>query len=223
MLLPVLTVVVAVGAAVAFIIFGITVSKRGASDDLEERLERYGGRDWVPDAQGDGQRRRAPGRLAQAVDQAVSERSFTGNIRTDLARADLRLTVGEWLIVRVGTTFLGFGIGVLLGSATNGLSVLVGLIGAVVGFFAPVIYLKMRTRKRVKAFVNQLGDTISLMSNSLRAGYSLLQTMEMVSRESPRRSPMSSAAWSTRLGSGSIPRRRCPTSSAASPATISIS
>jgi len=30
-----------------------------------------------------------------------------------------------------------------------------------------------------------LGDTISLMSNSLRAGYSLLQTMEMVSRESP--------------------------------------
>ncbi len=223
MLLPILTVVVAMGAAIAFIIFGITISRRGASDDLEERLERYGGRNWTPDSQGDGLNRRAPGRLAQAVEQAVSQKSFTGNVRTDLARADLRLTVGEWLIVRVGMTILGFGVGVLLGSATNGLGVLIGLIGAVVGFYAPVIYLKMRTRKRVKAFVNQLGDTISLMSNSLRAGYSLLQTMEMVSRESPRRSPMSSAAWSTRSGSGSTPRRRCPTSSGASPATILIS
>jgi tight adherence protein B len=185
MLLPVLTLVVAVGMAITFIIFGITVSRRGASEDLEERLERYGGRDWTPDASGDGLTRRAPGRLAQAVEQAVAEKSFTGNVRTGLARADLRLTVGEWLIVRAGAMLLGFGTGVLLGSATNGLSVLVGLIGAVAGFFAPVIYLRMRTRKRVKAFVNQLGDTISLMSNSLRAGYSLLQTMEMVSRESP--------------------------------------
>jgi tight adherence protein B len=185
MLLPILTVVVAAGAAIAFIIFGITVSRHGASDDLEERLERYGRRDRARVTQGDGPTRRAPGRLAQAVEQAVSEKSFSGNVRTELARANLRLTVGEWLIVRAGATILGFGLGVLLGSATNGLSVLVGLIGAVIGFFAPVIYLKMRIRSRVKAFVNQLGDTISLMSNSLRAGYSLLQTMEMVSRESP--------------------------------------
>lgn len=185
MLLPILTVVVTVAAAVTFIIFGITVSKRGASEDLEMRLERYGGRDWTPERQEDALTRRAPGRLAQVVDQAVSEKSFTDNVRTELARADLRLTAGEWLIVRAGATLLGFGAGVLLGTATNGLGILVGLIGAVVGFFGPVIYLKMRIRGRVKAFVNQLGDTISLMSNSLRAGYSLLQTMEMVSRESP--------------------------------------
>ena len=37
---------------------------------------------------------------------------------------------------------------------------------------------------RIKKFIDQLGDTISLMANSLRAGYSLLQTMELVSRES---------------------------------------
>jgi tight adherence protein B len=46
----------------------------------------------------------------------------------------------------------------------------------------------MRTNRRRKAFVNQLGDTITMMANSLRAGYSLLQTMELVARESP--SPM---------------------------------
>ncbi len=185
MLLPFITVAVAVAAAIAFIGFGLTVSRQGTSEELEERLERYGGRDWTPTKDG-GSDRRAPGRLSKVVDKAVSEKSFSGNIRIDLARADLRLTVGEWLIVRLGALLIGFAIGVLIGSLTNkDLTFLVGLVGVVVGFFAPGIYIKMRIRKRVKAFVNQLGDTISLMANSLRAGYSLLQTMEMVSREQP--------------------------------------
>jgi tight adherence protein B len=106
-------------------------------------------------------------------------------MRTQLARADLRLTVGEWLIIRLGAILLGFALGVFLGGLVQGLTLLIGFVGGVVGFFAPTIYIKLRIRGRVKAFVNQLGDTISLMANSLRAGYSLLQTMEMVSRESP--------------------------------------
>jgi tight adherence protein B len=185
MLLPFITVAVAVAAAIAFIGFGLTVSRQGTSEELEERLERYGGRDWTPTKDG-GADRRAPGRLSKVVDKAVSEKSFSGTIRIDLARADLRLTVGEWLIVRSGAVLIGFAVGVLIGSLTNkDLTFLVGLVGVVVGFFAPGIYIKMRIRGRVKAFVNQLGDTISLMANSLRAGYSLLQTMEMVSREQP--------------------------------------
>ena len=162
---------------------GIAVARQGSTEDLGERLKRYGSRDYTAQLD-EGANRRAPGRLAQAVEQAVAERSFTGNIRTRLARADLRLTVGEWLILRLVITILVGGIGVLLGGL-GGLSILTGLIGAVVGFFASDIYVSLRIRRRVKAFVNQLGDTITLMSNSLRAGYSLLQTMDMVSRESP--------------------------------------
>src|SRR4051812_28010509 len=127
MLLPILTIAVAVAAAVAFIIFGLTVARQGASEDLEERLERYSGRDWKASRQDDdGLTRRAPGRLARAVEQAVAEKSFTGNLRTQLARADLRLTVGEWLIIRLGALILCFGIGVLLGGITQGLTFLVG-------------------------------------------------------------------------------------------------
>jgi tight adherence protein B len=185
MLLPIITIAVAVAAAIAFIGFGLTVARQGASEDLDERLERYGGRDWMPSSKDEGLTRRAPGRLAQAVEQAVAEKSFSGTTRTQLARADLRLTVGEWLIIRVGAVILGFGVGVLVGGLTHGLTFLVGFVGGAIGFFAPTIYLKLRTRRRVKSFVNQLGDTISLMANSLRAGYSLLQTMDMVSRESP--------------------------------------
>lgn len=183
-IVTVIAIAIAVAAAIALVGFGITVSRQGASDDLEERLERYGGRDVKPLAEEDGRGRRTPGRLAQVVEQAVAEKTFTGNIRADLARADLRLTVGEWLVVRLVIVILGFLLGVLLGQFTEGLALLVGLVFAALGYFAPGWYLKFRIRGRVKKFINQLGDTITLMANGLRAGYSLLQAMDMVSKES---------------------------------------
>ncbi|HET6261064.1 MAG TPA: type II secretion system F family protein, partial [Chloroflexia bacterium] len=60
-----------------------------------------------------------------------------------------------------------------------------GLMGMAVGFFGIDWYVKFRISKRLKDFNAQLGDTISLMANSLRSGYSLLQSMELVSREAP--------------------------------------
>jgi tight adherence protein B len=59
------------------------------------------------------------------------------------------------------------------------------LIGFVVGFFLPKLFVKMRQKKRLKQFNNQLGDGITLMANGLRAGYSLLQAMDAVGREMP--------------------------------------
>jgi tight adherence protein B len=184
MLLNLIIVLIAVGAAGGLILFGISASRDSTSEQLGERLERYTSRDYQPNSP-DLSRRKPPGRLAQAVDRAVAERSFTGNIRTDLARADLRLTVGEWLVARVMFVVMGTAMGLFLGRMTDGLVLLVAIVGAVVGFFGPSIYLKMRIKGRVKKFVNQLGDTITLMANSLRAGYSLLQTMEMVAKETP--------------------------------------
>ena len=51
------------------------------------------------------------------------------------------------------------------------------------GFFAPRFYLGMVRKRRLKSFNNQLADTINLMVNGIRAGYSVLQAMEAVSRE----------------------------------------
>src|SRR5204863_8057553 len=54
---------------------------------------------------------------------------------------------------------------------------------AILGWFVPRLWLARRQAARLKAFNNQLGDTIGLMSNSLRSGMSLVQSMEMISRE----------------------------------------
>src|SRR5205814_6395068 len=65
------------------------------------------------------------------------------------------------------------------------MQVIFTIAGIAVGFFAPDWYVKFRMGKRIKSFNEQLGDTIGLLANSLRSGYSLLQSMELVSRESP--------------------------------------
>jgi tight adherence protein B len=95
------------------------------------------------------------------------------------------LTVGEFFLLRLlscaGGFVLGFFIIATLLSPAFG--ILTGIISGFLGFVIPVMVMSMKGKMRIKKFVGQLGDTISLMANSLRAGYSLLQTMELVSRE----------------------------------------
>ncbi|MCE5285123.1 MAG: type II secretion system F family protein [Pelosinus sp.] len=59
------------------------------------------------------------------------------------------------------------------------------LVGSILGFFLPILFLKLRREKRVRAFNGQLGDSLILIANSLRTGYSFMQSIEMVAREMP--------------------------------------
>jgi tight adherence protein B len=59
------------------------------------------------------------------------------------------------------------------------------LIGLVLGFILPNVYLKRRQASRLQKFNDQLADMLNLMVNGLRAGYSTMQAMEAVSRELP--------------------------------------
>jgi tight adherence protein B len=74
--------------------------------------------------------------------------------------------------------------------------VILGLVGALalqnpfalivlgaVGFYLPKFWVGRRQSSRLRAFNEQLADTIALMGNSLRSGMSLLQSMELISRE----------------------------------------
>jgi tight adherence protein B len=54
---------------------------------------------------------------------------------------------------------------------------------AVAGAAAPFWFLRYRAGQRLKRFSNMLADTIVMMANSLRSGYSMLQSMELVSKE----------------------------------------
>ncbi|HXK42534.1 MAG: type II secretion system F family protein [Anaerolineae bacterium] len=120
-----------------------------------------------------------PSKLGKAVDRAVAGRGFANTLADQLARADLKLTVGEYLIISVT---VGLGAALLFYILNRAILIPVGLI---VGFLGPRIYLSQRQSSRLKAFDAQLGDALNLMVNSLRAGYSTLQAMDVISKEMP--------------------------------------
>lgn len=181
--LTILLIVVAVG----LLIVGIVSSREGVSSaDVEERLERFSTH-HVPGQVDDDERSRDENAIAGRVGQAVQNRNVGKSMATMLARADVRMTVGEFMLMRMGTATGGGLLGFVLGRGFSEplLGLLVGLVVGVIGWMAPHWWISSVATKRAKHFNDQLGDTIGLMANSLRAGYSLLQTMELASRETP--------------------------------------
>ena len=96
-----------------------------------------------------------------------------------LSRADLRLRTSEWMGIRIGAAILLAAIGFVRFGLGPQFIVL-----AVIGYFAPRFYLGYRQSKRLKAFNDQLGDTLILMSNALKTGYSIAQTIDVVANKS---------------------------------------
>lgn len=105
----------------------------------------------------------------------------TQKLAVELGRADLKLTPSEFIAINMLAIVFGFLLMFVLGRG----SLLLGLLGGILGFYAPRLWVRQLQARRLNAFNNQLGDTLILLSNSLRSGYSLLQSMETVSRELP--------------------------------------
>jgi tight adherence protein B len=167
-------------AGIVCLVAGIDRALRRDRTTLDKRLRRYGGRAYQlsDEEQKQAASVQVTQLLAKRVEASISGRMFAAALQTDLARANLKLTVGEFLIVQFAVTAVVGSLAWLL----SGL-VLVGAVFGAVGWFVPKLWLGRRRAKRLKAFNNQLADTIGLVSNSLRSGMSLVQSMEMISRE----------------------------------------
>lgn len=59
------------------------------------------------------------------------------------------------------------------------------LLFGVLGSLIPTVIQRQQQTKKAKLFNSQLPDTLTLASNSLKAGYSFLQAMDVVAREMP--------------------------------------
>jgi len=122
--------------------------------------------------------------LAQ-LNRGLLRRGFGANLARDIARADLKLRVSEFLAIWIGVT-VGVPLALILLSPflpalANPIA---WVVGGVVGFLLPRFWLNRRISKRLGAFNALLADTITLIANALRAGSSFLQAIELVVRES---------------------------------------
>jgi tight adherence protein B len=173
---------VLIGGGALIVILLLLYIFGGEEEEVVERLERYAAA--PPVRRGEGPSRPAPSRraipLTESLNRAIAGRGFAEDLRLQLARADLKITPAEFLVMQI----LSAGLGLLLAQLIFRFLPLT-LLGAVAGFFAPRLYVAWRQRRRLQAFNAQLGDAINLMVNGLRAGYSVLQAMEAVARELP--------------------------------------
>ena len=168
---------------IVFAVFALIARRASGGPDMTSRLNQYAARQQNAIEQ---ERSRAFDRL----NAAVSQGKRGGQIARNLARADLKLTVAEFIGIKILSAIAGAAIGAFIGRASFEAQVASGLTGAILISFVPDLYVSYAARRRVRAFNNQLGDSINLLANSLRSGYSFLQSMELVSREAP--APMSS-------------------------------
>jgi tight adherence protein B len=156
------------------LVSGLVVSRRARSSLIEERLGIAERETAAPT--GAAGARRSP--LGDALNRALAKRGLGADLATQLARADLKITVGEFAAATVILIVVAGAVAYLLKR-----DVIVAVGACLAGFFAPRFYVGHLRSKRLKAFNDQLADTINLMVNGIRAGYSILQAMEAVSRE----------------------------------------
>lgn len=122
--------------------------------------------------------------LKRAVDgngkQSVQRKKLMNTIFNELILADIMMKPEEFSIIWIVLTFVPAGLAALFQ-----LGLMPSATLAVIGAFAPVIFIKVKKDKRKKAFEAQLGDTLIMMCNGLRSGFSFNQVMENVANDMP--------------------------------------
>lgn len=142
-------------------------------------------------------------RISGAVDRAIGaaqhslERGgrFAG-LADALGRAGIAMSPGRYL-VNVGAWIALAGLG---GFVVHG--IVSAVVASLLAVFVARAVLTMRQDRRRVAFADQLDDTLLLLAGSLRAGHSLLQSIDTVAREAqaPTSEEFRRIVNATRLG-----------------------
>ena len=153
-------------------------------DGLETRLSPYAGTGVLPaeDSAEEAGPSFVDSRLVRHAVGLTSKMAGRGDLLVKVERlleqANLPLRPAEALF------FYGAGVALVGVVAMAGApSVAVGLVFAGLAAALPIIVVRQLRRRRLKAFEAQLPDTLNLLAGSLRAGYSFLQGLEAVVKE----------------------------------------
>jgi tight adherence protein B len=135
-------------------------------------------------------------RATDMAERSLQRRGWASRLDVHLERAGVPLRPGEFALVLVGLEAMAWFVGsVLFGP-------LFGVLFIVAGAFIARTVLRMKVNRRRNQFEAQLGDTLQLLSGSLRAGYGLAQALDAVAKnaESPTAEEFNRLTMETRVG-----------------------
>jgi tight adherence protein B len=173
------------GFSIFITFFGLSRVLGTTGEAIDDRLGRYATREGQSFTfiEGDGEEEEEEekgGWFRRKAKNPQAKKKDDSGIVAELAKADLKLTASEWTGVTFGSVIGCFILGLIIFR-----SPILAAGCALFGFFLPRFYLRARQGARLNAFNRQLADGVVLLSNSLRAGYSFLQSVEVLSREMP--------------------------------------
>jgi tight adherence protein B len=188
MSIPVVFALVAFGGVFLFFL-GISRMRRsaGGAEDFQARLAAYGvstttaGATTLPPSSG---LRESLNRLFQPAADRVGRgdaKKGKPSVSEQLLRADLKLRTSEFFMIQLGSTLL-FAFIAMIRFGLSLTSVPEIFIAGLIGYIIPGRYVKYRVARRLRAFNNQLGDTLTLLSNAIKAGYSFAQAIDTVAK-----------------------------------------
>ncbi len=168
-------------AAGAVLVLAIGIAMSGGSGGVASRLERYARSQGIDTIAPTGERESA---VIAGLSRVIEGQDLSTRLSTEIARADLKLRPAEFLFAWIASPFAFAFAGYVGGFILPGLQNPVALAAIfAVGAYFPRWFVGYRQRKRLSSFGRQLPDTITLLANSLRAGSSFLQGLELVTRE----------------------------------------
>ena len=118
-------------------------------------------------------------RTALAATASVVRGGLEQRIALRLERAGMRLKPHEWVLLRLCTV-------ITVSSLLYAVAGPVGAaMGVVIGWLATLLYQTIKIDRRRDLFAQQLPDALQLVIGSLKAGFSLPQSLDVLVREAP--------------------------------------
>lgn len=145
---------------------------------LEGRLKQVSAKDQKTVTEETVRKRRGFGWLRNIITNFKPAQAPVKRLEEQLCQADILLRAEEFLVIVLCVMLLTSAIGFSLTRKLIG-----ALIGMSFGFIIPNMVLSMSKGKRLKAFNSQIADALAIMSNTLRAGFSFLQAMDVVRKD----------------------------------------
>ena len=169
------TLILATLAAFGVLLAGFAVALPAAQRVSNQRGVAGGPRSWESASVRD----RIYSPFEALANRASRRKRLSGgmSLAEHLARANIKFRTSEFVMIQVA--FLVGGVAISLLRFGFGPQFVAAGVGA---YLIPMRYVKYRQHRRLKAFNRQLPDTLSLLSNALKSGYSLPQALDSVSR-----------------------------------------
>jgi len=169
--------------AAGMVVYSIASLMGRGSDQLDKALRHYDG--FTVDAPSefdDQEASLAKGammrRAVEITGDFAQRQGLLQRVEVMLERADLPLRPAEAIFFYASIVVLA-----MIGAAVMFGSLLFVLIIALIAAVTPRFVLKFRIKRREKQFIRQLPDMLQLLAGTLRAGYSISQGFDAVSKE----------------------------------------